>query len=170
MIRAHKDKNFRASNVGKTARACPACGARARRDAAKFCSTCGRNLFEDESYFPTDGLRASYHASRRETTFNAPRFGASRKEPRECVVSFNARRAIPFSKKSAALAFAIYALVPLVGIIFCFLAFVSGVFEIVTARRAENVLLAMYAITFACVLFIAQIFMWGIALKLINAF
>ncbi|HYY94928.1 MAG TPA: hypothetical protein VE713_10445, partial [Pyrinomonadaceae bacterium] len=44
------------------AHACPACGARARRAGARYCSTCGQSLGDE--YFPTDSLRASYRFER----------------------------------------------------------------------------------------------------------
>ena len=124
-------------------RQCPACGAESRRAEARFCATCGRSLGGD--YFPTDSLRASYRYARRppalfETAFEGraarrSRFArAAARQRREVMPTRNLNGA-----STTALAFATYALVPYVGILFCPGALLMGGIGLVRAYRAPHV-------------------------------
>lgn len=93
---------------------CPACGAAARRRAARFCATCGRSL--EGQYLPADALRASYHLHRggsgRKSTRIAP--PVSKKRPMSNMLPQMNRN----GASTTALAFTTYALVPFLGILF----------------------------------------------------
>ena len=112
---------------------CPACGARAHRPRAHFCSTCGRTLAEGD-YLPADALHASYHGQHR------PAAAPARRERRGAVTGklhahetdWQATRPTPTAAElqrimtgrnlngasTTALAFLTYSLVPYLGIIF----------------------------------------------------
>jgi len=77
------DTEATASERAQGLPACPACGARARRDGARFCATCGRSLRE-RGYRPADGLRASY---RWETAAELSRRSRDGAGPRGCARS-----------------------------------------------------------------------------------
>lgn len=129
-------------------RACAACGAAARRDSARYCSTCGRELGAD--YFPTDTLRASYRfesrpAERREGSpvavrvrrreRPAPRRGATGARPKAEVLMAARQNN---GSAATALAFVTYALVPYIGILFCPGALVAGGFGLLRAYRSPH--------------------------------
>jgi hypothetical protein len=125
------------------ARACSACGARARRSGARYCSTCGGAL--DEEYFPVDSLRASYRFERpRETwrTSVVPRDARRRRVNRRAAskslkVEVMPRR-IYNGASSSSLAFVAYALVPYLGILFCPGALVFGGVGLLRAWRSPH--------------------------------
>lgn len=138
-------------------RKCPACGAEARRAEARFCATCGRSLGGD--YFPTDSLRASYRYERRPAA-PAPDVGreaaggrrgpaaeedkwAARRSRAARTAARQRREVMPTRNlngaSTTALAFATYALVPYVGILFCPGALLMGGIGLVRAYRAPHV-------------------------------
>ncbi len=135
-------------------RKCPACGAEARRESARFCATCGRILGGD--YFPTDALRASYRYERRpaarasdagraaeEAGFAASGGRAARRARVARTVARQRRDVMPSRNlngaSTTALAFVTYALVPYVGILFCPGALLMGGIGLVRAYRAPHV-------------------------------
>lgn len=156
-------------------RACPACGAMMRRVDASFCPTCGRGLHEDEGYLPADALRASYHQhqqARRPAPVVAA-FTSVRPKPRGVRVRSN-NHAMPLMKNSngastTALAFATYALVPYLGILFCPGALLMGGIGFVRARRAprhdSGRRAALLSITLGLVLLCVQLLLWWILYK-----
>lgn len=163
------------------ARKCPACGAEARRDSARFCATCGRALGGD--YFPTDSLRASYRYERRtetRTPETESNWAAASRESR-------ARRTAPVSAgagvrgrsefmpsrnlngaSTTALAFVTYALVPYVGILFCPGALLMGGIGLVRAYRAPHLggrRTAALGIALGLLLLCAHLLLWWILYK-----
>jgi hypothetical protein len=100
--------------------ACPACGAVARRVNARFCSTCGRSL--EGHYLPADALRASYHLHRRASARGRIKGAHPKRQMSSSLFPTRNRN----STAQAALAFATYALVPYLGILFCPGALVLG--------------------------------------------
>jgi hypothetical protein len=164
---------------GARARVCPACGARVPREAARFCSTCGRDLVRGGDYFPSDTLRASYHtqpASER-AGVGAGRAGVSagrahgraHAAPRRPLPRTAARVHVADGASATARAFVTYSLVPYLGILFCPGALVAGSLCLVRARRAPQpgarrssaVVLGLgVAVTGA------QVFLWWILYKI----
>jgi hypothetical protein len=150
-------------------RTCPACGVEARRMEARFCSACGRSL--DESYLPTDALRASYNLQqqqqrRRTLSHNVSK--ASGKPLKSSMSSiFPARNNNGAS--TTALAFVTYSLVPYLGILFCPGAVLMGGVGLYNSyrvperggRRASYMGLA-----FGVLIFCAQLFLWWILYKI----
>jgi hypothetical protein len=120
--------------------ACAACGAEARRDSARFCSTCGRELGAD--YFPTDTLRASYRFEGRPAAARVRlREGPARRRfasraPRKGEFSVAARG--QDGAAATALAFVTYALVPYIGILFCPGALLMGGLGLLRSYRAPK--------------------------------
>jgi hypothetical protein len=110
---AGKPKQSPLKSVGapKTTPTCPACGTVARRAGARYCSTCGRSL--EGNYLPADALRASYHLHRRASSRGRI------KSPRKVVPMSSFPTPNRNGASQAALAFATYALVPYLGILFC---------------------------------------------------
>lgn len=157
------------------ARACPACGGAARRESARFCATCGRQLDHD-SYFPADSLRSSYHRQR----LSAPAAaagdqsllrrggGGARAVSRPAAKLFGPRHT---NATAMALAFVTYALVPYLGILFCPGALLMGGVALARARRASprrrpgDWRAAFYSFLLALVVFALQIFLWWILYK-----
>lgn len=129
---------------------CLACGASARRAAAKFCWTCGRELAAD--YFPGDSLRASY---RQTSLVKSKREDAA--PPKRVLVQKNA----PTFAVTLAFAFAVYSLVPLLGIVFCLPAVALGALDL-ARRRAfpHKTRPAQAAIILGASLFVVQVFLW----------
>ena len=154
-----------------TERACPACGAAARRAAARFCAVCGRTL--DESYLPADALRSSYYLQQERLGCQAQ---PSARQP-ALTAARGSRRlpAKPFDKatninnaSATALAFVTYSLVPYLGILFCPGAIVMGGFGLLTWHRApqRGGRRASYAsIILGLVILCVQIFLWWILYK-----
>jgi hypothetical protein len=152
-------------------RACPACGARARRPAARFCATCGRGL--GGGYFPTDLLRASYRfepepAQRARTALRAPRRLAARGGPARRV----GREFMPRVKESTAaataLAFVTYGLVPYLGILFCPGALVCGGVGLLRAWRSPqpgHARASALGLGLGLLVLCAQLLLWWILYK-----
>lgn len=114
----------------EAARSCPACGTSASRRAARFCRTCGRGFAVDDGYAPVDFLRASYHAQHSSPASRVVhlRRAADRASRARIVSPRAASSLIPQQNRVAAFALAsiVYALVPLLGIIFCPAAILFG--------------------------------------------
>ena len=143
------------------ARGCPACGQRARRENARFCSTCGRSL--DETYLPADALRASYNLKHRRV-MNGDGKGVSAKPPKSSMKSV-----LPATNtngaSTTALAFVTYALVPYLGILFCPGALLMGGVGLYKSYRAPERggrRASYFGITFGLLILVAQIFLWWI--------
>ena len=147
----------------QTARACPGCGARARRADARFCSACGRKL--DETYLPADALRASYSVQRARPASR----GVSRKKPmKSSMVSIQPARNTN-GASTTALAFVTYALVPYLGILFCPGAVLMGGVGIYNSYRAPERggrRASAYGVAFGLLIFCAQLFLWWILYKI----
>lgn len=150
--------------------ACPACGATQRRAGARFCATCGRGLARgDEGYFPSDTLRASYHLQhgRAATQLRARVREAARPartDPREMPAGRNLNGA-----STTALAFATYALVPYLGILFCPGALALGGVGYLRSRRAPHVggrRASVAAFALGLVILCAQLLLWWILYKI----
>ncbi len=151
--------------------ACPACGAVVSRLGARYCSTCGRAFTETKDYLPADTLRASYHGQyleREKTT--AVR--ATSVESETHATQSSARAATRSARNSSsngaaqlALAFATYAVVPYLGILFCPGAIIIGFVGLSRAHRAPHAggrRAAVASIVIGVLIFCAQIFLWWI--------
>ncbi|MDQ1612274.1 MAG: hypothetical protein QOG00_2205 [Pyrinomonadaceae bacterium] len=155
------------SNVGGEPSAvlnCPACGAEARRENARYCATCGRGLGE-RAYAPADSLLASYHQQRSrpamlsELTTAAATTGVS---------VGGTTRVLAFDNEgntSAAIAFVLIcsALVPFIGILFCPLAVFAGsvgLFEAWLVPRVGGARLAASCIGFGFLIAGAQVLLF----------
>lgn len=150
-------------------RACPACGVESRRVDARYCLACGR--FLDESYLPTDALRASYNSQRQQHRHRtvSGRVSAASVKPLENSMSaiFPARNTNGAS--TTALAFVTYALVPYLGILFCPGAVLMGGVGLFNSYRVpeRGGRRASYmGLTFGVLIFCAQLFLWWILYKI----
>ncbi|MGH9943046.1 MAG: hypothetical protein ACRD9R_11895 [Pyrinomonadaceae bacterium] len=164
---------------------CPACGASARRDSARFCSTCGRRL-EDSAYEPADSLLSSYHRQRlgapHDMTLSENQ--SIKSERLNAVATPRRRRALAVwllgprnesaggAAAATAAAFIAYGLVPYLGILFCPGALVfAGVALARThgpagrwqARHAKRA--AVRRLLLALVVLGVQLFLWWILYK-----
>ncbi len=144
-------------------RACPACGAAARRGQAQFCATCGRSLVE-EAYLPADALRSSYHMQDARAALQ------DRMNIKNRIRSFPAK--FPTQNRNnastIALAFVTYALVPYIGILFCPGAVLMGSVGLLRSWRMPDLggRRASYAgLAFGIMIFGVQIFLWWILYK-----
>jgi len=164
-------------------RRCPACGAEARRESARYCATCGRSLGGD--YFPTDSLRASYRYERRPKASASGRataavsFAAAAADGRAVrrarvarTVARERREVMPTRNlngaSTTALAFVTYALVPYVGILFCPGALLMGGIGLVRAYRAPHVgggRASALGVLLGVLLFCAHLLLWWILYK-----
>lgn len=149
-------------------RACPACGARARREGARYCSTCGRGL--DRDYCPTDALRASYHFERvppaADSRYAAR--GPRRVRARTPAARVRIKRGImptrnPNEAAATARAFVTYSLVPYLGILFCPGALLLGFVGLLRSRRARHDSALSFAL--GLLLLCAQLVLWWILYK-----
>ncbi len=144
------------------ARACPACGAKARRADARFCSACGRRL--DETYLPADALRASYSVQKPRPASR----GTGRKPIKSSMASIHPARNTN-GASTTALAFVTYALVPYLGILFCPGAVLMGGVGLYNSYRApeRGGRRASYAsVIVGLLIFCAQLFLWWILYKI----
>jgi hypothetical protein len=151
--------------------ACSACGARARRAGARYCSTCGRALGEE--YFPTDALRASYRFERPRAAREPKSLGGKvRARARGARAPF--RRGLMIRRSGSgvsatALAFVTYALVPYLGILFCPGAILFGGFGLLRLRGAAHAGArrdAALSVALGLLIFCAQVFLWWILYKI----
>ena len=134
--------------------ACPACGARSRRAAARYCATCGRSLRE-RGYSPADSLRASYRWPNI-TPRPAPRAHATADPLWRHRNEQTARGYV----------FLAYALVPFVGVVFCACAVVccaAGLREARRGGRAGEAGAARRGVAYAVLLAGVQTFIWLVA-------
>ncbi|MCA1593008.1 MAG: hypothetical protein LC754_10240 [Acidobacteria bacterium] len=166
------------ARAGRLTIACPACGGAARRDAARYCATCGRRL-NGEDYFPTDTLRASYHqqrAPRHPTLKPAASCGVTRPVRRQPPVNTRRARtssAMPLTANqngasTTALAFVTYALVPYLGILFCPGALLCGSVGLVRSVRAPHIggrRASATSIVLGVLILGAQLVLWWILYK-----
>ena len=145
-------------------RECPACGAKARRVDARFCSACGRRL--DDTYLPADALRASYNPQRPRPVSRGAT-GKLRKPIKSSMEAINPARNTN-GASTTALAFVTYALVPYLGILFCPGAVVMGGLGLYNSYRspARGGRRASYAsVLVGLLVFCAQLFLWWILYK-----
>jgi hypothetical protein len=155
----------RVSGAQASPRACPRCGAAARRAEARFCSACGLSL--DETYLPADALRASYNLQQGRTV-NRSLGRASGKPPQTSKSSILSARNSNGSSTTA-LAFVTYSLVPYLGILFCPGALLMGGIGLYTSyrspgrggRRASYISLWL-----GLLIFCVQIFLWWLLYKI----
>jgi hypothetical protein len=141
--------------------ACPACGAVARRANARFCSTCGRSL--EGHYLPADALRASYHLHRRASAASRNK-GAKIKRPMSSLFPAQNRN----GASQAALAFATYALVPYLGILFCPGALLLGgvgLFNSFRAPQKGGRRAAYWSIFLGLLILCVQVLLWWVLCK-----
>jgi hypothetical protein len=162
--------------------ACAACGARPRRDDARYCATCGRALGQD--YFPTESLRASYRFERQpapeekidEAAERRRRvsWAEARPNARPAAAPRPTRAKILMQTKekngaaTTALAFATYALVPYIGILFCPGALVAGGFGLLRSYRAPHMggrRQAALGLGLGLLILCAQLLLWWILYK-----
>lgn len=154
---------------------CPACGAVARRTAARFCATCGREL-DETLYLPADALRSSYHLQqhrrgealreRASQTKVQPRPRLLKSYPQPKVKDAEMGRANGAS--TTALAFVTYALVPYLGILFCPGAILIGGVGLLKSRRSPERggrRASMASIILGLVILCVQLFLWWILYK-----
>ena len=136
---------------------CPACGARSRRASARYCATCGRHLRERD-YGPADRLRASY----RWPNITPPRARPSHARAAPLWRHRNEQTAHGYF-------FLAYALVPIVGVVFCACAVAccaAGLREAKLNRRAAEAVAARRGVAYAVLIAGAQTFIWLAALYL----
>ena len=157
----------------EAANACPACGSSARRAAARFCATCGHSLGED--YFPTDSLRASYRFERRPAAALLPvmphKGQAEGLRPSRSLTR-GRRDGMPTRSiggvTATARAFATYALVPYIGIIFCPGALLLGFVGYLRASRSQHPQgrrEAVVSVAAGIVVLCAQVALWWVLYK-----
>ncbi|MGI8467944.1 MAG: hypothetical protein ACR2N3_05775 [Pyrinomonadaceae bacterium] len=130
---------------------CSACGTAATREFAKFCRVCGKFLRED--YEPLDRLRASYNLQRKRIEFEP-----KRNENLNNLFERNGNLA-----SETAWAFAVYSLVPYLGILFCPGAILMGGIGVFTAYRKPYLgggTVSRNSILLGLIVFVAQIFLW----------
>lgn len=147
---------------GETTRVCAACGARARRASARFCATCGHTL--GGGYFPTDALRASYRFERAPVSQRIEAARVRRRGGRRELMP----RGSENGAAATALAFATYALVPYLGILFCPGALLFGSVGLVRAWRTPHTGHARQAalsLLLGLLVLCAQILLWWILYK-----
>lgn len=152
----------REAGEGRRAPGCAACGAAARRDGARFCSTCGRSL--DEGYLPADGLRSSYHSGQRQSTSRKPQVA-----PPEFHMTPSFSSTHGNATAHTALAFLTYSLVPYLGILFCPGAVLLGGIGLARSLRTPHRggRRASYASIFVgLVVLCVQVLLWWIIIKL----
>lgn len=130
---------------------CSACGALIERESSKFCRVCGKLLGED--YQPLDTLRASYKLQGRRINFDSQRAEKSK----------NLFEQNENSASSTAWAFAVYSLVPYLGIIFCPFAVIVGIFGMLIARRRPYLggnRVSTISVAVGIIVFAIQILLW----------
>lgn len=179
---SHSDRDGREAppsgrdSSGEAARACDACGARARRAAARFCATCGRAL--GGGYFPTDSLRASYRFERAPASHSLEasrgpnrgraRRGAYARGPRPRAGREMMARGTESGAAATGMAFVIYALVPYLGILFCPGALLFGGVGLLRALRAPrpgHARAAALSLGLGLLVLCAQLLLWWMLYK-----
>jgi hypothetical protein len=142
---------------------CPACGATPRRASAHFCATCGRGLRE-HTYAPADSLLASYHQqhSRPAMLIEQEMNDISDEEEQRWITNALSDDPRHNMLTVAAFVFAVAALVPFVGILFCPCVVVLGALGLRNARRDAHLRgerRAIYSMVLGVVIFGAQVFL-----------
>jgi hypothetical protein len=130
---------------------CPACGAQAKRETAKFCLVCGKLLRED--YQPLDRLRASYR-------LQGKSFFIENTKSEEITNLFERNKNFA---SQAAWACLVYSFVPYLGILFVPLAFFVGGFGYAISYRQPQLggrRLALVCVGLSFVVLAVQIFLW----------
>ena len=133
---------------------CPACGAAARRENARFCLTCGKHLRED--YEPLDRLRASYNWRKKDLADDQ----SNGREKVEITDLFEQNKN---SIAEMAWACLVYSFVPYLGILFVPFTFFIGGFGVAAARRQPHLggqKLALVSFLLSFVVLAVQIFLW----------
>jgi len=130
---------------------CPACGAQAQRESARFCLVCGKLLQED--YEPLDRLRASYGLQGKNFEFHP-------KKKQDTINLFDENKN---AVSQTAWACFVYSLVPYLGILFVPLTFLVGGFGFIVALRqphlgGRKLSLVSFILSFAVLA--VQIFLW----------
>lgn len=175
-MRAGGEASSAEESAGAGVRACPACGAQARRPSARFCATCGRGL--GGGYFPTDSLRASYRFEPR-AAHAPPASRGTRRVYARRVQARVGREATRGGREfmarggeggtaSTALAFVTYGLVPYLGILFCPGALLFGGVGLVRAWRSPRpgrARSAALAIALGLLVLSAQLLLWWVLYK-----
>lgn len=158
------DTSQRNGAVESLPRPCPACGTDGHRGQAHFCLTCGRDLRET-AYLPADALRSSYHLQQhRQPSFRHQESMTSRHSSVSTKVATPNRN----GASATALAFATYALVPYLGILFCPGAVLMGGIGLIRQWRVPHLggRNASYAgVVFGIMIFSAQVFLWWLLYK-----
>jgi hypothetical protein len=132
-----------------TNRSCAACGAKAKREAAKYCLVCGK--FLNEGFQPLDTLRASYRLQGKSFEFEETEQVAHLFEQNKNHVS------------QTAWACLVYSMVPYLGILFIPFTFLIGGFGYVKAVRQPQIggrKLALISIFISFIVLAVQIFLW----------
>lgn len=130
---------------------CPACGAPARRAAARYCATCGRGLRERD-YTPTDRLRASY----RWPAITPPR---TRPTHAPVIATWRHRN----EETARGYVFLAYSFVPFVGLAFCACAVAccaAGLRDAKINGRGTEAFEARRGFIYAVLLASAQALLW----------
>ena len=148
-------------------RACPACGAVARRVDARFCSSCGRRL--DETYLPADALRASYNQRHHRVVSRSSSIVRSSEKPMKSSIQSSLRPANRNGAAMTAMAFVTYALVPYLGILFCPGAVLMGGLGLYNSYRTPERVghrASRFGIALGLLIFCAQLLLWWILYKI----
>ncbi len=151
---------------------CQSCGAMVRRLDARHCSTCGRAFAIDVDYLPADALRASYHTQHRPPQLIETMAGkeGSNHLRSKTFVSAAALQPVRHSNGASqlALAFATYALVPYLGILFCPGAIITGGIGFVRVHQTPHIggrRASLLGIIAGILILCAQLFLWWLLYK-----
>lgn len=160
---------IRRQGLDSRPRACPACGGIPRRATARFCATCGRTL-GCTGYLPTDQLRASYHLHHRHHLPQTTHLPNKKQIASPLASAFDPRRNLN-SASNLALDFATCALIPYLGIFFCFCAVAMGGVGLFAAARTPRIggrFASLFSIVMGLLTFCVQIFWWWTALRILD--
>lgn len=155
---------------------CPACGTMVRRLDARHCSTCGRAFAIAVDYLPADALRASYHTQQhcppqsiKIKADKADSAGSNHLRSKTFVSAMEAQPAQYSNNASQlALAFATYALVPYLGILFCPGAIITGCIGFARVHQMPYIggrRASLQGIIAGILILCAQLFLWWILYK-----
>jgi hypothetical protein len=162
------------SNLAPPVVICPACGASVRRVEASYCAVCGKAFADAEDYLPADALRASYYKQHRppqskETAIVSSAANNDKVRAKQIAKFASTQPARNLNNASQlALAFATYALVPYLGILFCPGAIFTGCVGLARVRHAPHLngrRASMQGIVAGILIFCAQLFLWWILYK-----
>lgn len=151
----HADEQQAQATTAAGPPTCPACGAPARRAAARYCATCGRGL-RVRDYTPADQLRASY---RWPNVTPRPRAHAT------AAPLWRHRN----EQTARGYVFLAYALIPFVGVVFCACAFAccaAGLRAARLSRHHAEAAAARRGVAYAALLAGAHTFVWLVAFVL----